>query len=83
MDRVKAVLKVINEEMDKLTAVKKIETPPIKRGLVRDSEASYFGTFYFCCMISKNPELRAQPICSNGGWTDCRVRLSEGTQNSS
>ena len=35
-DRVKAVLKVINEEMEKLTAVKKIETPPIKRGLVRD-----------------------------------------------
>ena len=37
-DRVKAVLKVINEEMDKLTAVKKIETPPIKRGLARDFE---------------------------------------------
>ena len=31
--RVKAVLEVINAEMEKLKAVKKIETPPIKRGM--------------------------------------------------
>lgn len=31
--RVKEVLEVINAEMEKLKAVKKIETPPIKRGM--------------------------------------------------